>query len=118
MNESTDGVAVNGPPSLSDRVKELRITDKMEGGRPKAGPAAGRAWLVCGVSALGGAGSAVKPYRPAAPKSNDANVDTSGSVAKPSSADPGAMDAVALEVKGYLIPTQSISISPIDVAGR
>ena len=118
MNESTDGVAVNGPTSLSDRVKELRITDKMEGGRAKAGPAAWLPWILCGLLAFGWAGYTVKSYRPAAPKSNDANVDTSGSVAKPSSADPGAIDAVALEVKGYLIPTQSISISPIDVAGR
>ncbi|HKA07411.1 MAG TPA: efflux RND transporter periplasmic adaptor subunit [Gemmataceae bacterium] len=118
MNESTDGVAVNGPPSLSDRVKELRITDKMEGDRAKTGAAAWLPWILCGLLAFGWAGYAVKSYRPAAPKSNDANIDTSGSVAKPSSTDPGAMDAVALEVKGYLIPTQSISISPIDVAGR
>src|SRR5262245_94419 len=118
MNESTDGVAVNGPPSLSDRVKELRITDRMDGGRAKAGAAAWLPWILCGLLGFGWAGYAVKSYRPAAPKSNDANIDASGSVAKPSSADPGAMDAVALEVKGYLIPTQQISISPIDVAGR
>ena len=118
MNHPSDEVAANGPTSLSDRVKELRLSGKMDDGRAKAGGTAWLPWILCGLLAFGWTGYAVKSYRPAAPKSNDANIDPSGSVAKPSSADPGAMDSVALEVKGYLIPTQQISISPIDVAGR
>jgi len=120
MNESTDGIAVNGPPSLSDRVKELRLTGKMDGGGAKVGATAWLPWILCALLAFGWAGYAVKSYRPAPGKSNDAAVDTSGTLPGKSgpSADAGAMDAVALEVKGYLIPTQQISISPIDVAGR
>src|SRR5438045_9790469 len=121
MNEATDGVAVNGPPSLSDRVKELRLTGKMDGGRAKAGAAAWLPWVLCALLAFGWAGYAVKSYRPAPGKSNDAAVDTSGTASTGkagSAADSGALDAVTLEVKGYLIPTQQISISPIDVAGR
>ena len=30
MTEHTDGVAANGAPTLTDRVKELRLAGKME----------------------------------------------------------------------------------------
>lgn len=120
MTDSTDGVTVNGPPSLTDRVKELRLAGRMDDGKPKAAGTAWLPWLLCVFLAVGWAGFGIKWYRGTAEKKPDAPADTSAgpSAAKSGPADPAAMDAVTLEVKGYLIPTQQISISPIDVAGR
>ena len=37
MNHPSDEVAANGPTSLTDRVKELRLSGKMDEGRGKTG---------------------------------------------------------------------------------
>jgi HlyD family secretion protein len=121
MNHPSDEVAANGPTSLSDRVKELRLSGKMDDGPARAGGTAWLPWVLCFFLAVGWAGYAIKWYRAAPGKSKDDGGDsaaTTSSGGRGSSADPRTMDAVTLEVKGYLIPTQQISISPIDVAGR
>lgn len=119
MTDHTDGVAANGTATLTDRVKELRLAGKLD--VPKAGGGtAWLPWLLCALLAVGWAGFAIKWYRGAPAKSTDGPTD--GAAASPGSSAAArgstADDTVALEVKGYLIPTQSISISPIDVAGR
>jgi multidrug resistance efflux pump len=112
MSEFSDGVQTNGPASLADRVKELELAGKLD--VPKAGGGTNwLPWLLCGLLAVGWAGFAVMWYRPPPPKTNEPPPSAAAAL-KPT---PGP-DAVTLEVKGYLIPTQSISISPIDVAGR
>jgi len=120
VTDSTDGVTVNGPPTLSDRVKELRLSGRLEGGKAPAGGTAWLPWLLCFFLAVGWAGFGIKWYRGTAEKKPEPPPDASAgpSAGKSAAADAGAMDAVTLEVKGYLIPTQQISISPIDVAGR
>jgi HlyD family secretion protein len=117
MNESTDGVPVNGPTTLSDRVKELRLTGKVEGSSAKAGAARWLPWVLCAFLAVGWAGFAIKYYAGTRTKADEG---ASGAASKGGSSGtkPSMTDTVALEVKGYLIPTQQISISPIDVAGR
>ena len=118
MNEFSESVAVNGTASLSDRVKELRLTGRMDSASAKSGGTAWLPWLLCFFLAVGWAGFGIKWLRGTDTKETDAATD--GTVAtgttKPGST--GVSDAVMLEVKGYLIPTQQISISPIDVAGR
>jgi HlyD family secretion protein len=119
VTDSTDGVTVNGLPSLSDRVKELRLAGRVDAAKAPAGGTAWLPWLLCFFLAVGWAGFGIKWYRGTADKKAEPAPDVSaGASAAKSSADPGATDAVTLEVKGYLIPTQQISISPIDVAGR
>jgi multidrug efflux pump subunit AcrA (membrane-fusion protein) len=119
MSDHTDGVAANGAPTLTDRVKELRLAGKLD--VPKAaGGTAWLPWLLCFFLAVGWAGFGVKWYRGIPAKTTEPAPDGAASspgnsaAARTSAQD----DTVALEVKGYLIPTQSISISPIDVAGR
>ena len=117
MSEHSDGVAANGAPTLTDRVKELRLAGKLD--MPKAGRGTTwLPWLLCAFLAVGWAGFGIKWYRATTKPSDQASdLVTSpgaGSAARGDTAD----ETVALEVKGYLIPTQSISISPIDVAGR
>lgn len=110
MNET------NGTASLTDRVKELRLAGRMDS--PKAGGgSAWLPWMLCGLLAVGWAGFGVKYFRAPAAKPADTGVSSDTPVT-PSASTPGSTDTVELVAKGYLIPTQQISISPIDVAGR
>lgn len=117
MNESSDGVPVNGQTALSDRVKELRLGAKLDGNAAKASPARWLPWVLCAFMAVGWAGFAIKYYLTARAKPEESAASSQGKNGN-FLAKPGGTDTVALEVKGYLIPTQQISISPIDVAGR
>ncbi len=78
--------------------------------------------MLCFCLAIGWAGYAIKWYRSTPAKSDDVAGEAATTGPAKSAANSlnrsGDLDAVALEVKGYLIPTQQISISPIDVAGR
>jgi multidrug resistance efflux pump len=119
MNERTDGATANGPPTLTDRVKELRLHGRMETGKA-AGGSAWLPWVLCVFLAIGWAGFGIKWYRGAPDKKAEVAVDSSAAstASRTGPATPGTQEAITLEVKGYLIPTQQISISPIDVAGR
>ena len=70
MNDHSDGVAANGAPTLTDRVKELRLAGKLD--VPKhAGGTAWLPWILCAFLAVGWAGFGIKWYR-GAPKANEA----------------------------------------------
>src|SRR5262249_50704820 len=104
MTDRTDGVAANGAPTLTDRVKELRLTGRRE--VPKAaGGTPWLPWLLCVLLAIGWAGFGIKWYRGTPAKTNEPAADGAaaspgaGSAAKGETTD----DTVALEVKGYLI---------------
>ena len=58
MNHPSDEVAANGPTSLTDRVKELRLTGKLDGGPARAGGTAWLPWVLCAFLAIGWAGYA------------------------------------------------------------
>lgn len=116
---------VNGSATLSERVKELRLTGKMDGTRTRSGGATWLPWFLCFLLAIGWAGYGIKSYKAASGKPDEnagIAITSKGSSIFTDNAKKGdpdaANDVVALEVKGYLIPTQQISISPIDVAGR
>ena len=71
MSERIDGVISNGQPSLTDRVKELRLTGKMD--VPKtAGGTTWLPWLLCFLLAVGWAGYGIKAYRPPPAKPDEA----------------------------------------------
>ena len=129
MSDRTDvaEAETNGIPALSERVRELRLTGKLDGGKTRNNNATWLPWTIAILLAFGWAGFGIKYYRAAtvkpaegqptfadlgagAPKKADFKAKDQAGTANP--------DAVLLEVKGYLIPSQQISISPIDVAGR
>src|SRR5262245_32697207 len=112
MNESTDGVPATGRTTLTDRVQELRLTGTVEGSSAKAGVTSWLPWVLCAFLAVGWAGFAIKYYVSARPKADEST--SAAGKAGSSGPKPSITDTVALEVKGYLIPTQQISISPID----
>jgi multidrug resistance efflux pump len=121
MSESSDRVDVNGPATLSDRVKELRLGDTIENGAKYGGKTAWLPWVLAFFLAIGWAGWGIQWYRGSLskpPESADTSKAAPGKSASGGPSAGGESDAVTLEVKGYLIPTQQISISPIDVAGR
>ncbi len=119
----SDRSNTNGSATLSERVQELRLTGKMNTSKGGSGGTAWLPWLLCFLLGIGWAGYGVKVYRAASKPDENAGIAViSGPGDKTSdrsdSTNADANDVVALEVKGYLIPTQQISISPIDVAGR
>jgi HlyD family secretion protein len=121
MNERTE---VNGAPTLTDRVKELRLAGKLDGGKPRGGGGTSwLPWLLCFFLAVGWSAYGIKAYKPTAKPADgglatDPNASPGTTSSGSTSTGSGREEAVTLEVKGYLIPTQQISISPIDVAGR
>jgi multidrug resistance efflux pump len=118
------GSSSNGPPTLRDRVRELQLDRRLEGTKTsKSGGATWLPWILCILLALSWAGVAIRSYRSgggnggAAPGAND-NAQQ-GSQAKGGASGPAAAAGeLVLVSKGYLIPSHSIPISPIDVAGR
>ena len=117
----------NGMPALSERVRELRLAGRLDGGKSRNNNATWLPWTICALLAVGWAGFGIKYYRatPAKPAEGPpAEFEKVGGTFKKAEPKAGEQaqnanpDAVLLEVKGYLIPTQQIAISPIDVAGR
>jgi HlyD family secretion protein len=120
MSEKNE--SANGQASLRDRVRELQLTNRLEGAKgAKAGgaSAAWLPWLLCGLLALAWAGWGIRSYKASAPAGAPG-----GEGAKAKQAGEGAgrtavpAGEILLDSKGYLIPSHTIPISPIDVAGR
>lgn len=129
---TTAGTPANGMPGLTERVRELRLTGKLDGGKTRNNNSTWLPWTICILLAFGWAGFGVKYYQSgsatrtvvvaeggtegsSANKSENKKSESKPKKEEQQNVNP---DAVLLEVKGYLIPTQQIAISPIDVAGR
>jgi HlyD family secretion protein len=119
----------NGPPSLSDRVRELSLNGRATGTPSRSSSSAWLPWVLCILLAGAWASMGIRWYRTGgSPSPNPApGGDVSKADAPPSASAPSAgagnepkleRDAIVHEAKGYLIPSHSISISPIDVSGR
>jgi multidrug resistance efflux pump len=103
---STVGAAA---PSLSDRVRSLRLPDRVDVPRGGGG---WLPWLLCLLLAASLVAFGVHYLRA---KSRDA--DDAGR--KLATAPPEAGEnAIVLEAKGYVVAAHQIPVSPIDVAGR
>jgi HlyD family secretion protein len=117
----------NGPPSLSDRVRELSLNGRANGAPSRSSSGTWLPWLLCILLALAWAGVAIRWYRaaPAPTGTNDVvpAPGSSGAPVPPASTQSAErptpdLDAAVLEAKGNLIPSHQISISPVDVSGR
>jgi multidrug resistance efflux pump len=121
MNEpvETDGVppsgtaAGNNRPSLSDRVRSLRLPDE----RPEQ-PAAWSSWLAWGLCALLACSTGVFAWLAFAGSSGQAQTPKGETAQgkRPIITDPTAPPAppgtVVLESKGYIVPVHQIQVSP------
>ena len=113
----------NGQPTLKDRVKELQLAGRLDGPKSAKGGSttAWLPWMLCILMALVWAGWGLRYYKTSTNGGSGAPGPTEGTAkakASESQSKDIAADELVLEAKGYLIPSHSIPISPIDVAGR
>jgi multidrug efflux pump subunit AcrA (membrane-fusion protein) len=132
MTQSPDGLtATNGPASLSDRVKGLRLNDRLDSPKTGRGGSAWLPWTLCLLMALTWASFGVRAYTtggwktifgqksddhaaPVAPSSDGGKKDKSaGTTSAPTSP-----DQMLLEVKGYIVASQQIQVGPDRVIGK
>lgn len=126
MNETNAATVAEPNNDLANRVRELRLTEKMDGKKLRNNNSTWLPWTIAFFLAVGWAGFGVKYYaanfgkpveKPLSP-AQGGTITPKKEVAKKETTENTNPDSILLEVKGYLIPTQQISISPIDVAGR
>lgn len=116
----------NGDTSLTDRVRALRLGDRLSNAKTGGGPAVWLPWLLCLLLAVawvylgsrwyGGGLSAPR----SASKGETAIVEASPELVTPpaESTELTGTDRTVLPGKGYIIPARRVSISPIEVSGR
>jgi multidrug resistance efflux pump len=98
----------NGPVSLQDRVRSLRLPDRQSGGGSSWLP-----WALCAVLGLTTAyfgyviAAAPAPAKEAEKSAADKLLDDA-----PHAVREGPRGDVALEAKGYIIPARQIQVSP------
>src|SRR5438093_9074442 len=116
MSDATDvnrPATDNGAPSLSDRVRSLRLADRAAG---KRAPGRGGAlpWVLCAIFLLTTAAFGYRAYR-VSPARPEAGVEESPGAAAPAGTGYGTTASageVVLHAKGYVVPVHPIQVSP------
>jgi len=120
--------SANGVPSLSDRVKGLRLGDQMAGAK-SGGGSSWLPWLLCLIMAVTWASFAIRAYTSGGWKAligrGDAEASSTIGMA-PSTGDKvnkpvapvAALGEKVHEGKGNLIAAHQIQVSPVEVSGR
>jgi multidrug resistance efflux pump len=108
---------------LIDRVQQLRLTPQLGAGRATGG---GRGswlpWVLCGMMAVVWAGVGVRSYKLSGGKA-EAPAGSAPAAAAPAAtqAQPGvpqpAAGELVIQIKGIVIPSLQINLSPDDVSG-
>ena len=116
------GASANG--DLVNRVQQLRLDGQLGAGKSGAGGGSWLPWVLCGLLAIAWVGVGVRWYKTAAQKPDDAPgaTPTAGSapVAQPGAgnAPPVAEGALVTQLKGNVIPSLQVTVSPRDVAAE
>jgi multidrug resistance efflux pump len=122
MTEPTTAKPANG--ELVNRVQQLRLNTQIGAGKTARSGTSWLPWVLCALLALSWAGVGIRGYKSGAysPTSSSAGSTTgSGSESSPAKSQssgpiiPGTID---VSESGYLVPAQTIAVSPIDVGGR
>ncbi len=110
--------SVNG--DLVNRVQQLRL--KEEVGTTRRSGGSWLPWVLCGMLAITWAGVGVRSYKSSqSEKSSVAepgNTNGSAGTKPAASAAPVAPGEIVFNLKGNLIPSLQIAVSPVDVQGR
>jgi multidrug resistance efflux pump len=121
-----------GPPTNGDlvtRVQQLRLDNQIGAGKGARGGGALLPWVLCGLLAVTWAGVGVRSYR-TAPKAGEgqtpgpvpatAAAPAPGTAAPAAPSGPAAVAAGELvtQLKGNVIPSLQITVSPRDVAAE
>ncbi len=116
----TPVASANG--DLVSRVQQLRLDNQV--GAVKSGGGSWLPWVLCALLAITWAGVGVRWYRNAGTAPGDSGTAPAATPAAPSASGPagGAADAapgeILLQLKGNVIPSLQIAVSPTDVGGR
>jgi HlyD family secretion protein len=132
--QAADVAHSNGTQSLTERVRGLRLPDKVDSPRAVQGQSNWLPWTLCLMLAAASTSLAVQVYRapPGARGSpimsigaRDSASATASNSNSPGSNNPALNDTPALpsgtlvtQAKGYIIPAHQIQVSPIEVSGR
>jgi HlyD family secretion protein len=105
---------------LVNRVQQLRLKDDVGTTRRSGG--SWLPWVLCGMLAITWAGVGVRWYKTAEPEQTT-ETNSNGAVAAPKTGGGSGPEAVApgeivFNLKGNLIPSLQIAVSPVDVAGE
>src|SRR5262245_26129363 len=131
MNPSTkaaagDAVGTNGPASLSERVKGLRLGDQTGGAKGRGG-SSWLPWTLCLVMAVTWTSFAIRAYTTVGFRalvggsggddgtSSESNRSDRPKAAEGPKAAPGEQ---LLRVKGNIFAAHQIQVCPIEVSGR
>jgi multidrug resistance efflux pump len=116
---------LNGPVAVSgdlvNRVQQLRLDNQLGAGK-RPGGGSWLPWVLCGLLAVTWAGVGIRWYK-AAPAGGEgadgaAAARPAGTGPAGGAGAPAAPGEVVFALKGNLIPSLQIAVSPIDVAGE
>jgi multidrug resistance efflux pump len=122
--------SANGPGSLSDRVRGLRLQGQLDGGKGRGSSSAWLPWLLCLLMAVTWASFAVRAYTSGGWKNifGGSSAQNSGATSTPADAQkkerekvstqPAGPDGMVLEVMGYLVAARQIQVGPDRVSGK
>jgi len=118
MTISEIGHAPSTNGDLVNRVQQLRINDTV-GATVMRSRGAWLPWVLCGLLAVTWAGVGVRFYKTASSESSREAAGSSASAPRSASGAPAiAPGEVVFNLKGNLIPSLQIAVSPVDVAGE
>lgn len=107
---------------LADRVQQLRLDNQLGTGKSTGGGGSWLPWMLCGLLALTWVGVGVRWYKTAPTKGEDApsGAPAAGTgTASTASGTPGAAPgAMVTQLKGIVIPSLQVNLSPRDVAAE
>jgi multidrug resistance efflux pump len=120
MNATSDPHALaNG--DLVNRVQQLRLGDQL-GAAKRPGGGSWLPWVLCGLLAVTWAGVGIRSYKAGGPDRAGEGPATApvaaGSGSPRPQAAPSAPGEIMFTLKGNLIPSLQIAVSPVDVAGE
>lgn len=112
---------LNGPASangdLVNRVQQLRLDTQLGSAGTRAGGGSWLPWVLCGLLAVAWAGVGVRWYKNA-PSGDRTDAAPAAAGTHASGAASGPTGELGFVLKGNLIPSLQIAVSPIDVAGE
>ena len=119
-SESRLGASANG--DLADRVQQLRLDNQLGAGTRGTGGGSWLPWILCGVMAVTWAGVGVRWYKTAPQQADAPGAPVASAGAAPGvpggSAPAAEAGAMVTQLKGIVIPSLQVTVSPRDVAAE
>jgi multidrug resistance efflux pump len=121
MTEPTTAKPANG--ELVNRVQQLRLNNQIGAVKSARAGTSWLPWVLCALLALSWAGVGIRGYKTgsitsAAAPATSTPSGSEGSSTKTQTTGPVIPGTIDVSESGYLVPAQTIAVSPIDVGGR